>query len=192
MTWPALASALTSHPPFPFGILNLWCLMLSTRHSRLRERASFVLQNLSGGSWTCLLYFSQYFYKISLFTPESERLKQCFGRDRIAQITLWDRCFHLYSGPSSRKLKWRFSGFLSGAHKRLYKYPSCSSPRSPGTCGYDASMFLQERLFVPAPPVSFSLSFPATAPLGGSCHIVSPSSRCSPSAVIFLPLRQYY
>lgn len=86
-----------------------------------------------------------------LFPPEAERLKQCFGRVGIVQRTLRFWCFYLFSGPPGR----RFSGFPSGALKRLYKYPSCSSPRSPGTRGYDASMFLQERLVVPAPPVSF-------------------------------------
>lgn len=160
--------------------------MLSTRHSRL---SYFRTLREAAEHDYCI------FHNISTkypFSPESERLKQCFGRVGIVQTTLWGRCFHLYSGPPGWELKRCFSDFLSRVHNRLYKYPSCSSPRSPGTRGYDASMFLQERLVVAAPPVSFWLSFPATAPLGGSCHIVSPSSRCSPSAVIFLPLRQYY
>lgn len=136
--------------------------------------------------------FFTIFLQNIILSPEWEGLKHCFGRVGIVQRTLWDWCFYLYSGPPGRELKRCFSGFLSGELKRLYKYPSCSSPRSPGTRGYDASMFLQECLVVPAPPVSLWLSFPATVPLGGSCHIVSPSSRCSPSAVIFLLLRQYY
>lgn len=149
----------------------------------------FYPYNLSGGSWTWLLYFSpQYFYKISFFS-----------RVRKVEPVFWwgwnsaDNSPRLLFSSVLRTSETTFQWFfLSGAHKRLNKYPSCSSPCSPGTCGYDASMFLQERLVVPAPPVSFSLSFPATALLGGSCHIVSLSSRCSPSAVIFLPLRQHY
>lgn len=108
------------------------------------------------------------------------------------QTTVWNQCFHQYAGTPGWELKRCSTGgfFLSGAHKTTIQISLLFLP--PGTCGYDASMFLQESPVVPAPPVSFSLSFPATAPLGGSCHIVSPSSRCSPSAIIFLPLRQYY
>lgn len=66
------------------------------------------------------------------------------------------------------------------------------STTSPGTCGYGCLHVSSRRPGCFHPSVSFWLSFTATAPLGGSRHIVSPSSRCSPPAAICLPLSQYY